>query len=138
MVVPKRSQRRPMTPFAGKLAISSIFHRFVACLAAPLVLWVPESLRAHGDGCQRMGTDAARSDAPIEEIGDIDAWRPKAILSTCPTSKQSPLKHFDYILVFVLLCSFLDAVIPASVHIYTFPNALHVPVSTIICLVCHK
>ena len=36
------SQRRPMTRFVGKVAISFIFDGFVACLAVPLVLWVPE------------------------------------------------------------------------------------------------
>ena len=31
-----------MIGFVGKVAISSIFDGFVACLAAPLLLWVPE------------------------------------------------------------------------------------------------
>ena len=32
---------------------------------------------------QPFRTDAARLDAPIEEIGDIDAWRPEASMPGC-------------------------------------------------------
>ena len=72
-----------MTRFVGKVAISSIFDRFVACLAAPLVLWVPERLPACGSLCRRMMTDGARLDAPKEKIGDIEAWRPEASMPGC-------------------------------------------------------
>ena len=51
------SQRRPMTRFAGKVAIS-IFDRFVASLAAPLVLWVPEGLSACAALWQAVPPDA--------------------------------------------------------------------------------
>ena len=51
------SQSRPMTGFVGKVAISLIFDGFVACLAAPLVLWVPEGLRACAAGCRPVRTD---------------------------------------------------------------------------------
>ena len=54
-----------MTRFAGKLAISAIFggklaifDGFVACLAAPLVLWVPESLPACAALWQPAETDS--------------------------------------------------------------------------------
>ena len=43
--------------FAGKLAIPSIFDGFVACLAAPQVLWVPESLPPDGSLWQPVATD---------------------------------------------------------------------------------
>ena len=63
----------PPTSFAGKLAISSIFEGFVACLAAPLVLWVPEGLGTCGGLWQPVAGCGNRLDAPKEEIGDIEA-----------------------------------------------------------------
>ena len=69
-----------MTRCVGKLAISSIFGVFVACLAAP-----PGAVgaRRFEDGCQRIRMDGVRLEAPIEEIGDIDAWRPEASMPGC-------------------------------------------------------
>ena len=59
--------------FVEKVAISLIFDRFVACLAAPLVLWVPEGLAdciallqpvaADFKGLQRIRTDYNGLDA---------------------------------------------------------------------------
>ena len=72
-----------MTRFAGKLAISSIFDGFVACLAAPLVLWWPEGLPACGRLCRPVPPDENGLDAPIEEFGDIEAWRPEASMPGC-------------------------------------------------------
>ena len=80
------SQRRPMAGFVG----SSIFDGFVACLAAPVVLWVPESLPACGSLCRPVAACAAglrriRTDwmPLIEEFGDIEAWRPEASMPGC-------------------------------------------------------
>ena len=72
-----------MTAFVGEVAISLIFYSFVACLAAPLMLWVPESLPACGSLWQPVGADGARSDAPTEEFGDIEAWGPEASMPGC-------------------------------------------------------
>ena len=63
----------------------------MACLAAPLVLWVPEGLRACGVLWQRIRTDYARLDAPIEEFGDIDAWRPEASMPGCNVQRLAGL-----------------------------------------------
>ena len=50
----------------------------MACLAAPLVLWVPESLPA----CAAL-PDYNGLDAPIEKFGAIEAWRPEASMPGC-------------------------------------------------------
>ena len=54
MVVPKSSVGR----------ISLIFDRFMVCLAAPLVLWVPEGLPPCGNLWQPVATCGIRLDAP--------------------------------------------------------------------------
>ena len=69
-----------MTRFVGKVAISSIFDGFMACSAAPMVLW---PVAACGSLWQPVGTDYNRLDAPIEEFGDIEAWRPEASMPGC-------------------------------------------------------
>ena len=74
---------RPITRFAGKLAISSIFDRFVAGLAAPLGMRVPESLPACGSLWRPVATDYSGLDASIKEFGDIEAWRPEASMPGC-------------------------------------------------------
>ena len=70
-----------MTRFVGKVAISSIFDGFVACLAAPpgavgarrlSALWRP------------VGPLKERAGTPIERIADIDAWRPEASMPGWP------------------------------------------------------
>ena len=66
-----------MTRFVGKVAISSIFDGFVACLAVPLVLWVPE-------GYPPFSGLKIRAGAPIKKIADIDAWRPEASMTGWP------------------------------------------------------
>ena len=57
-----------MTKFVGNVAISLIFDGFVACLAAPLVLWGPEGLAAYAALCRPVAACAAGWDAPIEEF----------------------------------------------------------------------
>ena len=52
-------------------------------MAAPLVLWVPEGLAACGSLWRPVPPDAAGLDAPIEEFGDIEAWRPEASMPGC-------------------------------------------------------
>ena len=47
----------------------------MACLAAPLVLCVPAFKDSGFVAVCTVATDAARLDAPMKEIGDIDAWR---------------------------------------------------------------
>ena len=65
------------------VAISSIFDGFVACLAAPLVLWGPEGLAACGSLWRPVAACGARLDVPIEEFGDIEAWGPEASMPGC-------------------------------------------------------
>ena len=72
-----------MTGFVGKLAITSIFDRFVACLAVSLVLWAPESLPACGSLCPPVPPDYNGLDAPVVEFGNIEAWRPEASMPRC-------------------------------------------------------
>ena len=49
----------------------------------PLVLWVPEGLRACAGLWQPVATDYNGLDAPIEEFGDIEAWRLEASMPGC-------------------------------------------------------
>ena len=52
----------------------------MACLAAPLVLWVPEGYPACGSLWRPVETDWM----PLySEFGDIDAWRPEASMPGC-------------------------------------------------------
>ena len=102
-----------MTQFAGKVAISSIFEGFVACLAAPpgavgarrlSALWDPvpplwrpvgnlrgglEPLSKEGyPPCAPLvapcGDPKKRAGAPTERIADIDAWRLEASMPGWP------------------------------------------------------
>ena len=69
-----------MTRFVGKLAISLIFDGFVACLAVP-----PGAVGARrlAGLCPPVAACGAGLDAPIEEFGDIEAWRPEASMPGC-------------------------------------------------------
>ena len=67
------------------MAMSSTFEGFVACLAAPLVLWVPESLPACG-GLWRL---VAPDWMPLSK--SMETSRPGGLRLRCPDAALAGL-----------------------------------------------
>ena len=90
-----------MTRFVGKVAISSIFDGFVACLAAPRVLWVPESYPPHSPPKIRAGTPARKLSPPFQLLL-TSQLQGQFYFIGCRLCRR-PLKSDDWMISWILI-----------------------------------